>query len=213
MSEKYKSTNLMTYTMIFICICIIASPFVIQFIYDLYKESTNNISIFKEKKFKQQIDNQNQAVAIQNLQDYICRRYTKIPKEIAIIISTTTYGLCKEHNISFELIVGLMEVESMFNPLAISSHDSRGLMQVTYRIWAETLKLKSNKSLYNVKEGTEAGILVLKHYLKKKKGNVSEALKSYNGAKNHKFSNKVLAASGRFTIFCYNNLIVNKEVK
>lgn len=153
----------------------------------------------------------NEAAKLDNLQKYISARYTKIPDEFTVIIAKNTYDLCVEHNISLPLIVGLMEVESAFNPLAVSKKDARGLLQVTYSVWYKQLKIKSRRSLHDVRTGIDMGIRVLRHYIEKEKGNVSKALSRYNGTKKEDFSNRVYRAAGRFTVFCDRIRLQNEE--
>lgn len=79
-------------------------------------------------------------------------------------------------------ILSLIRQESAFNPLAISSANAKGLMQMlpsTAKEVATKNKLK-NYSLENPEDNLTLGINYLSHLLKKFDGNKVHALSSYN---------------------------------
>lgn len=137
----------------------------------------------------------------QDLERYIRSRYPDVPAELADIIAVKTDRLCAEKNIPFVLIVGLMEVESRFNPFAISSVGARGLLQVMPQYWMETLGVESEREFHGVEVGINAGIHVLQHYIDKNNGNVTRALQNYNGTKGNEFHEMVYEKVGRFATF------------
>ncbi len=136
-----------------------------------------------------------------DLQKYITYRFSSVPAELASIIANKTEELCKEHNMAFNLIAGLMEVESGFNPFAKSKVGARGLLQVMFKTWNKTYKIEKSSDLHDIHLGLETGIQILKHYLAKNKGDVTQALQNYNGAKGRDFSNSVYIAVGKFSAF------------
>jgi|GEM_PF-6258343 len=136
-----------------------------------------------------------------DMKEYIAARYTKVPKELAEIIAIKTNKLCIKHNMDFSIIVGLMEVESSYNPFAKSKVDARGLLQVMYKVWAKEMNIKREKDLYGIEYNIDTGIRILKHYIDKNKGNLTKALQNYNGSGGTDFSNKVYIAVGKFTTF------------
>ncbi|RLD63285.1 MAG: hypothetical protein DRI84_09890 [Bacteroidetes bacterium] len=113
--------------------------------------------------------------------------------------------MTKKHNADFGLVVGLMEVESVFNPLAKSKADARGLLQIMYKIWGKTYDIKHPSDLYNIEYNIDIGVHILKHYLKKNNGNIRNALQNYNGSEGTAFSNKVFTALGKFTAYRNNS--------
>lgn len=135
------------------------------------------------------------------MEQYIRARYTSVPKEIATLIAKYTDELCEEYDVSFILVVGLMEVESRFNPFAKSSSGAKGLMQVMPNIWAGELGLEDPKDLHNIRTGIESGIYILKHYIDKNNGNLTMALKNYNGTSGNEFHSMVYKHVGRFALF------------
>lgn len=147
-----------------------------------------------------------------DMQNYITTKYPEVPIELAELIAIKTDKLSKKHNMDFSLIVGLMQVESAYNPFAVSSVKARGLLQVMYSVWGKTFKIKKASDLHDIELNIDTGIRVLKHYLDKNKGNVTKALQNYNGSTGSEFSNRVFVAVGKFTAFRNNTYHNGKEV-
>jgi soluble lytic murein transglycosylase-like protein len=80
-----------------------------------------------------------------------------------------------------ELVLAVIEVESNFNPYAISSAGARGLMQVM-PFWLKQMG-KPDDSLFRVPTNLRFGCTILKYYLEKEKGNLHHALARYNGSR------------------------------
>ena len=136
------------------------------------------------------------------IQEYITLNYITVPKELATIIAINTVELCRKHSISQRLIVGLMEIESAFNPFAISKVGARGLLQVMPSVWEDELGIRQRSDLHNVETGIEIGIKVMLIYLNNSNDDLTKALQKYNGiAHGSIFSNKVYAAMKRFEDF------------
>jgi hypothetical protein len=146
----------------------------------------------------------------QDLERYIRDRYPDVPEELAEIIAVKTDRLCAEKDIPFVLIVGLMEVESRFNPFAESSVGARGLLQVMPEYWMKVLGINNERDFHGVEVGINAGIHVLQHYIDKNNGNVTRALQNYNGTKGNEFHEMVYQMAGRFAV--YRVHLKNKKV-
>ncbi|GAG47854.1 unnamed protein product, partial [marine sediment metagenome] len=78
-------------------------------------------------------------------------------------------------------VLGVMEVESHFNPYEVSPKYARGLMQVMYKVWKKELNLENKHELHDIEKGIDSGVHVLRKYLDKEKNNMEKALKRYNG--------------------------------
>jgi hypothetical protein len=140
-----------------------------------------------------------------DMEIYITRRYPGVPKELAQMIAVETDRLCADYDMPFALVVGLMETESQFNPFAVSSVGARGLLQVMPNVWLEELQLKESRELHGIAVGINAGLHVLRHYIDKNNGNVTKALKNYNGTSGDEFHTVVYQNVGRFTVYRSNN--------
>ena len=137
-----------------------------------------------------------------DIQLYITTNYPKVPVEVANIIAHKSVKLCDIYNINISLIVGMMEVESSFNPFAVSKVDARGLMQVMFNVWGKELNLKHKFDLHDIETGMETGIKVILIYLENSNDDLTKALQKYNGiAHGSIFSNKVYKAMERFETF------------
>jgi len=140
---------------------------------------------------------------------YITKRYTKTSTVIAKAIAKNIIYFSKEYNLPPELILGIVETESMFNPRVRSSAGAIGLMQVMPE-WVPKLEIvNSNRELYEVDKGIEAGIQVFLIHLKESKGNISKALYHYVN-ENHQYVKDVYSAAGRFVAY---RSIIRKEEK
>lgn len=138
------------------------------------------------------------------IESYVKKTFRAIPKSMAKLIAESTTKLSKKYNLEVSVIVGMMKVESNFNPSAVSNKGARGLMQVRWSVWkkvmAEKLGMKDRYDLHNIYDGMEAGVIVFKHYLNKNKGDVSKALYDYVG-KNRLYVKNVYETMGRFILY------------
>jgi len=134
-----------------------------------------------------------------SIYSYIKNRYTKIPKEIAQSIAKNIIIYSDKYKIQPELLVGMIEIESMFNPMAISRVGARGLMQVMPE-WVPKLNINKLNDLHDIDVGIEAGIEVFKIHLNEAKNDVSKGLFLYVG-KDSEYVRNVYSAIGRFTTY------------
>ncbi|MDG1462188.1 MAG: transglycosylase SLT domain-containing protein [Gammaproteobacteria bacterium] len=79
-----------------------------------------------------------------------------------------------------ELILAVIDIESRFDRYAISRAGARGLMQVM-PFWLEELN-RPNDNLFQIEINLRMGCTILKHYIDKEDGNMTQALARYNGS-------------------------------
>lgn len=91
--------------------------------------------------------------------------------------------------LSPELVLAVIDIESAFNPYAISIVGARGLMQVM-PFWLKEIG-RPGDSLFRVQTNLRYGCTILKHYLDREKGNLNLALRRYNGTRESTYSVKV----------------------
>jgi soluble lytic murein transglycosylase-like protein len=144
---------------------------------------------------------------INDMKDYIQARYSKVPQELAELIAKTTHDKCIEHGADFATVVGIMEVESAFNPFAVSHADARGLMQVLPKVWMEPLGISDKTDFHDISVGIDSGIRVYLQYLQEQKGDIKRALNQYNGCSLDKgpYAPQIFEAIGRFTAYRNNS--------
>lgn len=79
-----------------------------------------------------------------------------------------------------ELVLAVIEVESNFDPWAISVAGAQGLMQVM-PFWLDELG-RPQDSLHRLETNLRFGCTILRHYLDIEKGDLKRALGRYNGS-------------------------------
>ncbi len=79
-----------------------------------------------------------------------------------------------------ELVLAVIEVESRFDRFAISRSGAQGLMQIM-PFWLREIG-KSDDNLFHVRTNLRMGCTILKFYLDRDRGNLIDALGRYNGS-------------------------------
>lgn len=82
--------------------------------------------------------------------------------------------------LSPEVVLGLIQIESSFNPYAISRSGAQGLMQVM-SFWKKEIG-RPDDNLTDVDTNLRYGCTILKYYLDMEKGKLTPALARYNGS-------------------------------
>lgn len=77
-----------------------------------------------------------------------------------------------------ELVLAVIDVESAFNPYAVSSAGAQGLMQVM-PFWREEL---GHRRLVDIRDNILMGCTILRYYYDMEKGDLTKALARYNGS-------------------------------
>jgi len=104
------------------------------------------------------------------------------------------------HSVRFELspelVLGVIAVESQFDHFAISNVGARGLMQVM-PFWKDELG-SADDNLFEIETNIRYGCAIIGHYLKRYK-RLDKALAAYNGSLGQsKYPNKVFAQMRKF---------------
>lgn len=107
------------------------------------------------------------------------RRFIKDPQE-RLTLLRMIHQEAKRADLSPELVISVIHVESAFNPYAVSYVGAQGLMQVM-PFWKNEIGRKED-NLINVATNLRYGCTILKHYLKREKGDWIRALARYNGS-------------------------------
>lgn len=107
------------------------------------------------------------------------RRYVSNDLE-RIEILRTVHAEADRVELPVSLILGLIHTESLFNRFAVSVVGAQGLMQIM-PFWKKEIG-RSNDNLTNIQTNIRYGATILKHYIKRSKGNLTEALARYNGS-------------------------------
>lgn len=91
------------------------------------------------------------------------------------------------------LVLAVIDVESRFRKYAVSKSGARGLMQVM-PFWTEQIGARGD-NLFAERTNLRYGCVILRHYLDRERGNLSNALARYNGSLGQpQYPNRVLRA-------------------
>ena len=117
---------------------------------------------------------------------------------------TEIIKICSEYDISYELILGVISVESTFRPGAIGDGgNSFGLMQIQPRWWSNTMAREGVTDLLDPLQNIRCGCAILR-YLKNTYGTEYRALQAYNTGRpdtNNGYADKVYRAIDALTIY------------
>ena len=139
--------------------------------------------------------------ARQTITEYIKDRNRHVPTSVAITIAETILEVSKDKEIAPPLVLGIIEVESEFNPYALSKAGARGLMQVMPE-WVGKIptEIETKFQLHDIKTGINAGVDVFKIHLEESEGDISKALYYYVN-KDNTYASKVYQAIGRYLAY------------
>lgn len=120
------------------------------------------------------------------------KRYIKDPLQRVKILKMV-HREAKRSELSPEIVLALIEVESHFDQYAISVAGARGIMQIM-PFWLKELDMEE-QNLFHLKTNIRMGCTILKYYLDIEKGNLNNALARYNGSLGkRKYPDKVFKA-------------------
>lgn len=108
-------------------------------------------------------------------------------------IVETVFRKSREFRFNPYLVMALIQVESGFDPYAVSKSGAYGLMQVKYSIWKNEMNIDLQK-IHKVEYNIDLGLKILSRYYRETEGNMVTALFLYNnGYKyvNDGFNNRI----------------------
>ena len=121
----------------------------------------------------------------EKLQAVMVKMQPKLDPLIAKEIADVVIRRCKVVNMDPSLIIGLIYVESGFNPFAQSEKQAMGLMQIRYSVWKKEPELKGNGvhaegALFWIDRNITSGTDILKKYYQEAGCDMRAALYRYN---------------------------------
>lgn len=178
-----------------------------NFYLDLSDKKENNLNILKaeleQTESRLESIKDKDELLKQDIELYIKTSFKRVPKVVAKTIAKTIVENSSVENISPELLMGIIQVESKFDPSAVGPKtkygSARGLMQVMPE-WAKKFNLESKYSLHDIDTNIECGIKVFKIHLEEGNGDISEGLYLYVN-KDRDYVDKVYIAMGKFISF------------
>jgi hypothetical protein len=143
----------------------------------------------------------NDDFMLRDIEVYIQTRFRRVPKIVSKALAETIIDVCKKEDVSPELIMGIIEIESQFNPMARNEKSGAiGAMQIMPE-WSKKLGLESVYDLYDIPVNIQSGVKVLKiHIEEDAKGDIAKGLYFYVG-KDSSYAGRVFQAAGKFAVF------------
>ncbi len=123
-------------------------------------------------------------------------------------ITDIVFRKSQQYGFSPYLVMAIIQVESNFNPRAVSSAGAYGLMQVKYSVWKDALHINFNR-IFEKEYNIDLGLKVLKHYYEKEAGNMIMALFRYNNG----FNYNNIQFNGKITSTCFAVPVHDVKVK
>lgn len=138
---------------------------------------------------------------IKLVMNYIRSRNSKVPKEIAELLAINIVDAAVINKVSHILLVAVIEKESLFNPMAVSSANAKGLMQILQGVneTGNEIEVDPDRA-FDIEYNLKTGIEILKGKLKSNKGDLRKALENYSNNQSEYVSN-VYENIGRYVMF------------
>ena len=119
-------------------------------------------------------------------------RYVKDPEERLRLLQAI-HRAATRAELQPAFVLAVIEVESGFNPYAVSRVGAQGLMQVM-PFWKNEIG-RVDDNLTDMNTNLKYGCTILKHYIAKTDGHMADALARYNGSYgSYRYSIKVMDA-------------------
>jgi len=169
----------------------------------MIQKSVGNIELQPEEKERLRHDLQakqdtppdfEQVVWLKDMRQLIAK---EVPDDHeAETIARWVYIYSQRFDLSPDLVLAVIKVESQFDHFAVSNVGARGLMQVM-PFWKEELGSKSD-NLFAIETNIRYGCAIL-HMYKDRYHGLERALAAYNGSLgSRRYSNKIIAAMNQF---------------
>ncbi len=154
-----------------------------------FAEIANYSAELQKRIEKLQLENEKNLASLAKLNLYK-KRYPLYDRILDIVLKKS-----KEYNYHPALVLAIIQIESNFNPYAVSYAGAFGLMQIRYSVWKDELKIEKDK-LFDPEYNIDLGLKIFKKY-HQYSGSISRALHLYNNGfllNNQNYSSKVIAA-------------------
>jgi len=107
------------------------------------------------------------------------QRYIKDPQKRLILLKAVHREASKAE-LNPDVVLSVIQIESAFNPYAISRVGAQGLMQVM-PFWKQEIG-RHDDNLTHPQTNLEYGCRILQYYLQRENGHLANALARYNGS-------------------------------
>jgi len=130
----------------------------------------------------------------ETIMELILKLQPRLDPKLAEKFSVPIVKYSKEYGFPSALITCLIDRESSFNPVAVSSANCVGLMQINPKAHAKLLEKKKINyyQTSHIDNNIEIGCIILKEYFEKHNRNIRKALTNYVGGDHKKYVNDIL---------------------
>jgi hypothetical protein len=136
-------------------------------------------------KLKYRIDDNKQKIANYLYMEYKTNAFSKRFPEFSSILDVI-YKKSFLYGFKPALVLGIIKVESDYNPRAVSYRGAYGLMQVNLEVWKNELGI-DRKLIFDIAYNIDTGLKILKKYYDMTDGNIKRAIHLYNNG--YKYNN------------------------
>lgn len=151
-------------------------------------------------KLQYAIDGNKQKLANYDYMAFKTHAFTKRYPSYSFIVDEV-YKKSHQYGFKPDLVMGMIKVESAYNPTAVSYKGAYGLMQINLAVWKDELSIDSQR-IFEVAYNIDLGLQILKRYYMESRGNMARALHLYNNGylyNNTAYAGKVDSAMLTFT--------------
>ena len=172
-----------------------------------YVENKENVDILVAEvlKLEKRIDVDNQKLKNYDFMAFKVNAFSKRYSQLSNILDAV-YSKSRQYDFEPNLVLGIMQVESGFNPTAVSHVGACGLMQVNVPVWRKELSIDVNR-VFDVEYNIDLGLRILKHYYTESNGNMKRALHLYNNG--YLYNNTAYADMVGSVVLSFNSNRVN----
>lgn len=152
-----------------------------------YEKKKENLNILASEVFRleQTIDHNDQKIKAYDLMEFKVNAFSTRYSLFSRILDSV-YHKSRKYGFKPDLVLGIVKVESDFDPNAVSFKGAYGLMQVNLPVWREELSIDENR-IFDVDYNIDLGLRILKLYFDESRGNIKLALHLYNNG--YKYNN------------------------
>lgn len=145
----------------------------VQYLQDRLGEAHERVLQLNAEKLVQQ----NKADHLELLEFKSATFQKKFPDFSRIV--DVAFRKARRYGFNPNLVLSVIQVESAFNPLAVSAAGAYGLMQVRYEVWKDELRIDKAR-ITDVDYNIDLGLRILKQYRDIAGGDLRRALFLYN---------------------------------
>lgn len=152
-----------------------------------YEEKQYRVNVLTERldQVEEELKQERQKNANYGFLKYKVTAYNKRFPMFSKILDTVYYKSF-QYGFTPEMVLGVIKVESNYEPTAVSHVGAYGLMQINLQVWKKALNINVHR-IFDVEYNIDLGLKVLKHYYDETNGDIKRALHLYNNG--YKYNN------------------------